>query len=83
MGDLICVVLLLFQLAFLLRIVLTFFPLSPGGGTATVRDLAVLVTDPVVQPVRRAVPPMGGPVAIPIADLLVLIGLQILIAFVC
>lgn len=83
MGELICILLLLFQLAFLLRIVLTFFPLSPGGGTATVRDLAVLVTDPVVVPIRRAIPPLGGPIMIPIADLLILIGLQILIAFVC
>ena len=83
MSDLICIALLLFQLAFLLRIVLTFFPLSPGGGTATVRDLAVLVTDPVVMPIRRAVPPMGGAIGIPIADLLILLGLQVVIALVC
>jgi uncharacterized protein YggT (Ycf19 family) len=70
-------------LAFLLRIVLTFFPLAPGGGTASVRDLAVLVTDPVVMPIRRAVPPMGGAVGVPIADLLVLLGLQLLIFFFC
>ena len=81
--DLICIALLLFQLAFLLRIVLTFFPLSPGGGTATVRDLAVLVTDPVVMPIRRAVPPLGGAVGVPVADLLVLLGLQLLIFFFC
>ena len=81
--DLICIALLLFQLAFLLRIVLTFFPLAPGGGTASVRDLAVLVTDPVVMPIRRAVPPMGGAVGVPIADLLVLLGLQLLIFFFC
>jgi uncharacterized protein YggT (Ycf19 family) len=83
MGDLVCILLLLFQLAFLLRIVLTFFPLAPGGSPATVRDLAVLVTDPVVLPIRRAVPPMGGTIGIPVADLLILIGLQIIIAIVC
>jgi uncharacterized protein YggT (Ycf19 family) len=81
--DLICIALLLFQLAFLLRIVLTFFPLAPGGGTATVRDLAVLVTDPVVMPIRRAVPPVGGAIGVPVADLLVLLGLQLLIFFFC
>jgi YggT family protein len=83
MGNILCIVLLLFELAFLLRIVLTFFPLAPGGGTATVRDVAVLVTDPVVMPIRRAIPPMGGGVGVPVADLLMLLGLQILIALVC
>lgn len=83
MGEIICIFLLLFQLAFLLRIVLGFFPLAPGGGTATVRDLTVLVTDPVVLPIRRALPPMGGGLAFPVDTLLILIGLQVIIAFVC
>ena len=83
MGDILCIALLLFELAFLLRIVLTFFPLAPGGGTATVRDVALLVTDPVVMPIRRAIPPMGGAIGVPVADILILLGLQILIAFVC
>jgi YggT family protein len=84
MGDLICILLLLFQFAFLLRIVLSFFPLAPDGGAATVRDLTTLVTDPVVMPVRRAVPPVGGgAVAFPVADLLVLIGLAVIVGIVC
>ena len=83
MGQLICILLLLFQLAFLLRIVLGFFPLSPGSGTATVRDVSVLVTDPVVLPVRRAVPPVGGAMVFPVADLLVLLVLAVLIRIVC
>ena len=83
MGTVLCVLLLLFELAFLLRIVLSFFPLAPSGGTATVRDLTILVTDPVVLPIRRALPPMGGGLAFPIDTLLILIGLQVIIAIVC
>lgn len=83
MGDLVCILLLLFQLAFLLRIVLGFFPLAPGSGSATVRDLSVLVTDPVVLPLRRAVPPVGGAMSFPVADLLVLLILAVLIRVVC
>lgn len=83
MGTVICVVLLLFELAFLLRIVLGFFPLAPGGGSATVRDLTILVTDPVVLPIRRALPPVGGAMMFPIDTLLILIGLQVIIAIVC
>lgn len=83
MGDLLCILLLLFQLAFLLRIVLGFFPLAPGGGVSSIRDLAVVVTDPVVMPIRRVVPPLGGSVGIPVADILLLIGLQLIVTIVC
>jgi uncharacterized protein YggT (Ycf19 family) len=83
MGDLICIGVLLFQLAFLLRIVLGLFPLAPGGGVSTIRDLATVVTDPVVLPIRRAVPPMGGAAGFPIADVLLLLGLQVLVFIVC
>jgi uncharacterized protein YggT (Ycf19 family) len=83
MRDLLCILVLLFQLAFLLRIVLSFFPLAPGGGVSSVRDLAIVVTDPLVLPIRRVVPPLGGGVGIPVADILVLIGLQVLVGIIC
>jgi YggT family protein len=84
MGDLLCILVLLFQLAFLLRIVLSFFPLAPGGGVSSVRDLAIVVTDPLVLPIRRIVPPLGaGGAGIPVADILVLIGLQVIVGIIC
>ncbi len=79
-----CILILAFQFVFLLRMVLSFFPIRDGSVSATVRDLAVVATDPLVFPLRRALPPLPGVLAgFGIAELLILIGLQILGAIVC
>jgi len=73
--TILCVMLLLFEFAFLMRLVLSFFPIahdSPWGG---LRSAAVNVTEPVVMPVRRVVPPLPGALGgFGIAELVVLIG---------
>lgn len=82
--DLICVLLLLFEFAFLVRIALSFFPLADGSKPAVARDIASAVTDPVIVPLRRSLPPMPGVVGrFGSAELLVLIVVQVLVAVVC
>ena len=84
MRDLLCVFILLFQLAFLLRLVLSFFPLTSESPFAAVRDVAVAVTDPVVWPIRRKVPPLPGAMAgFGIAELVILVLIQIIASIVC
>lgn len=81
---LICIFLLAFQFVFLLRMVMSFFPLKGGSSAASVRDLAVVVTDPIVTPLRRSLPPLPGAMAgFGLAEILVLIGIQILIQIIC
>lgn len=81
---LICIFLLAFQFVFLLRMVLSFFPIREGTVPATVREFAVLATDPLVFPLRRSLPPLPGAMAgFGIAELIILIGLQIVTAIVC
>ena len=77
----ICVILLLFEFVFLLRIVMSFFPISPRSAAGKVKDLAVAITDPVVAPVRRAIPPVtSGPMSGGgIAEMLVLLVVIVLI----
>jgi uncharacterized protein YggT (Ycf19 family) len=80
----VCIFLLAFQFVFLLRMVLSFFPIREMTPTARVRELTVAATEPVVAPVRRSLPPLPGAFAgFGIAELAVLIGLQILVAIVC
>jgi len=82
--TIICVLLLAFQFVFLLRLVMSFFPIGMGSPMAGVRDLSVAITDPVVVPIRRSLPPMQGALAmIGLAELLVLIILQVLIRIIC
>lgn len=80
----VCILILAFQFVFLLRMVLSFFPIKEGTVPATVRELAMAATEPVVFPLRRSLPPLPGAMAgFGIAELVVLIGLQILGAIVC
>lgn len=81
---LICVLLLVFQFVFLLRMVMSFFPIPSDSSAAGIRDLAVAVTDPVVAPLRRSLPPLPGALAgFGLAEILVLIGLQVLVSIIC
>jgi uncharacterized protein YggT (Ycf19 family) len=72
-----------FKFVFLLRMVLSFFPIREQTLAASTRQLARMVTDPVVVPVRRALPPLPGAMAgFGVAELLVLIGISIIEAII-
>jgi len=82
--DLVCILVLLFQLAFLLRIVMSFFPIGAASPVANARDLIVTITDPVVLPLRRALPPLpGGMAFFGIAELVILVLLFVITGVVC
>lgn len=84
MGSILCILILAFQFVFLLRMVLSFFPLRDETVAASVRSMAMTATEPVVFPIRKALPPLPGVMAgFGIAELLVLIGLQILGSIIC
>jgi uncharacterized protein YggT (Ycf19 family) len=81
---LVCILLLVFQLVFLLRMVMSFFPISSGSTASRIRDLTVVLTDPVVLPLRRTLPPLPGAMAgFGLAEILILIGIRILVQFIC
>lgn len=79
-----CILILAFQFVFLLRMVLSFFPIREQTLAATVRELSMAATEPIVFPLRRKLPPLPGVMAgFGIAELVVLIGLQIVGGIVC
>jgi uncharacterized protein YggT (Ycf19 family) len=82
--TILCIVIRAFTFIFLLRMVLSFFPLKERTLAATARELSMAATDPVVLPLRRVLPPLPGALAgFGIAELMVLIGLQLLDAIFC
>ncbi|MEM7273478.1 MAG: YggT family protein [Actinomycetota bacterium] len=79
-----CILILAFQFVFLLRMVLSFFPIREQTLASTVREMSMAATEPIVFPLRRALPPLPGVMAgFGIAELLVLIGLQIVGSIIC
>ena len=50
----------IYEFLLLARILLSFFPLSPGSPMTGVSTFLYRVTEPVLGPIRRVIPPIGG-----------------------
>ena len=71
LGDL----LRLYSYVLLLRVIMSWFPPSSSrGALATVQLWLYKLTEPVLAPIRRALPPMGG---LDLSPMLLLIVLQV------
>jgi YggT family protein len=79
--ELFCTLAQLYLLAIFARIILSWFPPSPGGGGLTsVRVFLDSITEPVLGPLRRAIPPRGiGGMARDLSPLILIIGFQVLL----
>jgi YggT family protein len=73
---LLCALLQAYFFALFARIILSWFPIQPGGVMAQVFSFLYTITEPVLGPVRRIVPPIGG--GIDISPIIVFIGIQVL-----
>ena len=79
MGQIVGQLIQLFTYALFGRIILSWFPISPGSPLATVFSVLYTITEPVLGPVRRALPPMAiGGMGFDFSPIIVIIGLRIL-----
>ena len=78
--GIVCLVGQLFFYALFARILLSWFPIAQGGAMASVFSALYAITEPVLGPVRRAIPPvrMGG-MGLDVSVIIVVFGLQILL----
>jgi YggT family protein len=59
-ADLLCAIVTVYLVIMGARAVLSWFPpSSSGGGLATVHRLLMDLTEPVLSPLRRVIPPAG------------------------
>ena len=72
--SVVCNLLNLYFIVLVLRAVLSWFPPPRSGAMATVNEFLFAVTEPVIAPVRRFVPPMGG---FDVSFIIVFLGLQV------
>ena len=73
--DLICAILKVYYLVLFARIILSWFPVRPGTTMAQITGVLYDVTEPVLAPVRRMIPPLG---MFDLSVIVVFFGLQIL-----
>ncbi len=59
MRTIVCDVLTLYTFALIIRALLSWIPLRPDSGLIPVVRVLDTVIDPVIQPLRRVIPPIG------------------------
>ena len=74
-----CLLINVYLIALFARIILSWFPIEPGGVLAQVFSALYAVTEPVLGPIRRAIPPVGmGGMGLDLSPIIVIIGTRIL-----
>ncbi|MGH8976971.1 MAG: YggT family protein [Acidimicrobiia bacterium] len=79
-SSLLCALITVYWLVLLARILLSWFPIRPGTPFASVYVLLRDLTEPVLAPLRRVIPPVG---MLDISSLVLIIGLVILRGVIC
>jgi YggT family protein len=76
----ICSALEIFTFLVYARVILSWFPANPNGAFGQISRVVYQITDPVLLPVRRALPLVGP---LDLSPIVVVIGLQILMSVIC
>ena len=78
--GIICAFLIVYMIVMGARAVLSWFPVRPGTAMASVNAILRDVTEPVLAPVRRVIPPIG---MIDISFMVVFFVLYLLLQILC
>lgn len=77
--QLLCPLLTLYLIALFARIILSWFPMEPGTPMASIYQFLFTITEPVLGPLRRVIPPVGGGgFRLDLSPLIVLIAIQLI-----
>ncbi len=71
----------IYELLLLARILMSYFPLAPGSSMAGIYSFTYRATEPVLAPIRRLIPPIGGAgMAIDLSPMIVFFVIGLLIS---
>lgn len=80
----VCLALNLYVLILFAAIILSWFPISPGGAMASVYGFLFRLTEPLLGPIRRTIPPIRiGGFGLDLSPFILIVALRILGAFIC
>jgi YggT family protein len=83
-GVLLCRAAEAYLIIIFARIVISWFPISPGSAMSSVYSFLYTVTEPVLAPIRRIIPPTGmGGMGLDWSPLIVTIGLILIERALC
>jgi YggT family protein len=79
MKSLVSTLLFIYELILFARLLWTWFPAPTGGPARTIYGILVDVTEPVLRPVRRLIPPVRmGMMAMDLSPILVFIVIEVI-----
>jgi YggT family protein len=79
--QIVCVAINLYVVAIFARIVLSWFPISPGSAMSSVFSALYTITEPVLGPIRRVLPPVGvGGMGFDFSPIIVVVVVRLLLA---
>ena len=82
--TLLCRLLDAYLIVMFARIILSWFPIEPGSGLASVYGFLYAITEPILGPIRRVLPPMGmGGMGLDLSPLVVFFAITILRSAIC
>jgi YggT family protein len=77
--DTICLILNLYVLVIIARVIFSWVRVTPGTPVASIYSVIYNLTEPVLGPLRRAIPPMRmGAAALDLSPLIIIIGVQLI-----
>lgn len=80
MAELLCLLAQAYFFALLGRILLSWFPISPDGVVATIFSFLYAITEPVLGPIRRALPPVAmGSMGLDLSPIILIFVLQLVV----
>jgi YggT family protein len=81
--NIVCTIGNLYFIALFARIILSWFPISPESPFAKIFSVLYAITEPVLGPVRRLLPPIGmGGMGLDLSPIIVFFGLRIVFSII-
>ncbi|GMU78908.1 MAG: hypothetical protein AMXMBFR46_17010 [Acidimicrobiia bacterium] len=80
MNEVLCALITVFIVVVFARVILSWFPVRPGTGLAQLNGILVDLTEWILAPMRRIIPPVG---MIDLSFLVLTFGLFILRGVIC
>jgi YggT family protein len=81
---LVCRLIQAYMIILVARIIMSWFPISPGSGLSGVYGFLYTITEPVLGPIRRIIPPVGmGGMGLDLSPIIVFFGISILLRAIC